>query len=267
MTPWKDRPILILDTETTGIDPETARIWEIATLQARLGSRPSDAGTIVNPGVEIPAEVIKLCGLTPMDLAEVVAARPFADIAPALQCGFEQQVVAGYNLLAYDWPLLTAEFAGCGQVPPRPQALLDALVMIRRLRSLRFRALGDAFRALCPDADMGTAHRAAGDCRMTWGVLQALMPELPDDLDELVELQAQWKAERDADFARYGYWLSTDPQSGELVLACGKHCGQRLGQVDPGYLAWALVKSPTWDAPLPAATAEAFRSEIRRRSS
>lgn len=264
MAKWKDQEITIIDTETTGLDPETARIWEIATLTARGNEKIEESSCLVNPGIEIPNEIVQLCRLNPYDIAEI-------KVSPSLESfnfldEADGDIIAGYNLMAYDWPVLTAEFKRIDQKKPRIGALLDVLVMVRRLRAFRFRALGEVFASLCPGKNVGSAHRAAADCRMSWEILQILLPELPDDLDVMILEQAKWRFDRESDFKKYGYWLQTDPKTGALVMNCGKHCGIRLDRVRRDYLSWVLEKSPSWDKPLPAETEAAFRKVLGKQN-
>lgn len=271
MITWKDRTILILDTETTGLDPETSRVWEVGLLMVNGTRELAAESIIVNPGEPIPAEIVELCKLTARDVAVIGAARTFDDSAwePLHRAMLTTGIVAGYNLLEYDWPLLFAEFRRCfGKMPGVDR--LDPLVWVRELCNLRHRGLAEACAAIAGAdplwaGNQGDAHRALGDCRMTWAILRALAPKMPEDLVDCIELQHRWKVRQDYDFQRYGYWLST-AKDGSLVMACGKHFGVRLEDVDRGYLSWALRKSPEWDEPLPGAVQTVFRAMVRRAS-
>jgi len=238
---WLHLPWSVIDTETTGVDPATARIWEIAILFVGGERDHQRTRTYVNPGEEIPREVQDLCHLGAKDLAAIRSAPPFRDVLGRLQ-GHLLGLIVGYNVLDYDWPLLRAEAerAGGHLDPAEDLPIIDPLVFARRLLfRLRSRRLDDVARHLGVTVD-GRAHRALADCHMAEGVLRALAPMLPTDFIELREVQAAWKAGQDADRQLYGYWLARDPEGGTLTMACGKHCGIALGQVDPGYLRWAV---------------------------
>ena len=56
-----------IDLETTGVDPERDRIIEIGAVRFGEGEEGS-FHTLVNPGVEIPPEVVALTGITPKEL-------------------------------------------------------------------------------------------------------------------------------------------------------------------------------------------------------
>ena len=61
---WSDGRLLAFDTETTGTDPETARIVSAACLWRGGASEAADEEWLVNPGVPIPAEATAIHGIT-----------------------------------------------------------------------------------------------------------------------------------------------------------------------------------------------------------
>ena len=61
---WLLRPLIALDTETTGTDPETARIVQICVGISTAPGEWSPLTTLVNPGVPILAAVTAVHGIT-----------------------------------------------------------------------------------------------------------------------------------------------------------------------------------------------------------
>ena len=59
---WHEGPLAGFDTETTGTDPETARIVTAAVIVH--GPEPVDARWLVNPGIDIPAEATAVHGIS-----------------------------------------------------------------------------------------------------------------------------------------------------------------------------------------------------------
>lgn len=112
----RDCRSLTLDLETTGRDHATARIWQIAMSPA------FPEALLVNPGCEIPADVVDLCGLTPDKLRDVASAPEFSTVAKYVSCALEEvDIVVTYNGLRYDEPCLRRhlEDAGAsGGMPP-----------------------------------------------------------------------------------------------------------------------------------------------------
>jgi len=258
---WAEQTLIALDLETTGVDPATARIWEIGAADRHGVTRQ----ILVNPEVEIPAEVATMCGLTPADLESIYWDKPlFRAVSDDLCRMIAGRIVVGYNILSYDWPLLEAEFRRQGRsIEGDCRYIIDVLVWVRylhpRLPSHKLAEVATHF-----GVDGGTAHRAVADCMMTLGILARLAPSIPEDLDELLELQATLKEEQDHDYASYAHWLAKDrtPEGrGRLFLACGKYRGTYLTDADPGFLRWAMNKV----SDLPAAVIQAFRERVEGR--
>jgi DNA polymerase-3 subunit epsilon len=62
---WCDGPIIGFDTETTGVDPETARLVSAAiVLDDIAGKRRWELEYLINPGVEIPLEATSVHGIS-----------------------------------------------------------------------------------------------------------------------------------------------------------------------------------------------------------
>src|SRR5688572_11868137 len=83
-TPLIALDAVVLDTETTGLDPERARVVEMAAL-AVSGGRIEEARafrSLVRPGVAIPPDATAIHGI---DDSAVLSAPVFADVWPQLQ--------------------------------------------------------------------------------------------------------------------------------------------------------------------------------------
>lgn len=267
---WNDWPLAIADTETTGVDTETARIWEIAIRYD--GASPAagqSVSVLVNPGCEIPEVVVEKCHLTKEDLRAIADAAPFSEVAGRLLERLDGHVVVGHNIMAYDLPLIRKELERAGAAPegPWPARFIDSVVWARHVLA-RIRCkhkLEDLapFMGYAPDAH---AHRAATDCWMTGAVLWELAGRIPDDLDVIQAEQERLLPLQREDFDRYGWWLQHDRAvEGEpLVIRAGKHIGTPLDLVRPSYLRWLLNAAKTWDPPLTPATEAAFRDVLER---
>src|SRR5262245_57123136 len=88
---------LVLDTETTGLDPAVARIVEIGAI-ALAGGRAQPADTLhalVRPGSPIPPAATAIHGI---DDAKIADAPTFAAVWPKLRERIGASVVVGHNL-------------------------------------------------------------------------------------------------------------------------------------------------------------------------
>ena len=103
-------PLAIVDVETTGSDPATDRITEIAVLQADGIALTAQWSTLVNPGRPMPAPIQSLTGITQ---AMVDAAPRFADIAEEVYERLAGRVFVAHNA-RFDYGFLRREFERAG---------------------------------------------------------------------------------------------------------------------------------------------------------
>lgn len=257
---WADDPIYVIDTETTGVDPETARVWELGLVVGTVaGGVRESASFRINPGCPVPKEIVNLCRLSAADLDEIGASPSWET---ARTWFVPDAIVAAYNGFHYDFPLIQAENRRIGRPDPFAGArLLDPLVLLREMfpdwQSCR---LAVATKRLVQGIDVSGAHGALADCLMTFKIIQALVPDLPDDWSDLESYQTAARSAQEADRAEFGGWLRRI--DGRLRLGQGKYCGMILDRVDPGYLIWILKNESSWDKPLTAATRTAFREAL-----
>lgn len=107
----------VLDTETTGLDPNTgARMLEIAIVRIEPGTlEVSDTfTTLVNPGVPIPPETTEIHRITQ---GEIDGAPSFAEVAPAISARLQGCLVVGHNV-AFDLKFVSAEYHHAGLTMP-----------------------------------------------------------------------------------------------------------------------------------------------------
>jgi DNA polymerase III epsilon subunit family exonuclease len=109
---------VVVDVETTGLDPRKDRIVSIACLRgsiaelATTGSTRLDQFTArLNPGIPIPREATRVHGIKDRDIA---AEDTFADIAIQLRQFIAELPLIGHNV-SYDKAFLSNEFKRAGQ--------------------------------------------------------------------------------------------------------------------------------------------------------
>src|SRR5262245_34987734 len=88
------RPLVVFDLETTGLDPCTDRVVEVALLKVSPSARPLRDCLALNPGRPIPPEATAVHGLTD---AHVAGCPPFAAVAPYLWHVCADADLAGFN--------------------------------------------------------------------------------------------------------------------------------------------------------------------------
>lgn len=175
-TPLADLPVLVLDLETTGLDP--ARDHVVAVGAVRLhGARLYRSATIdrlVRPPVAIPPRSTAVHGVTDAMVADAAAfAEVFQDLRPLL----DGTVVVGHHV-TFDLAVLERECARAGidwQRPPVLDTLLLAGALEPDREDLRLEALAAAY-----GVDVHGRHTALGDVLVTAQVFLRMLPLLAD---------------------------------------------------------------------------------------
>jgi DNA polymerase III subunit epsilon len=159
-----DLPLVAIDTETTGRDPTTDRVVEVACVRWERGQVTDRKSWLVNPGRPIPKEAFDVHGISD----EAVKDAPgFDGILTELLDALKGAIPLAYNA-EFDRKQLTAELGRLAAPASPPPAFqknvewLDPLVWARELQKLeKSRALGDVAARL--GIELNQAHRATDD--------------------------------------------------------------------------------------------------------
>jgi len=233
------RSLASLDLETTGTDPATSRVVEVGIVKQHIDGRTDTLCWVVNPGVPIPFDATRIHGFADV---HVEYAPPFADVAERIADALAGCDLVGFNLRAFDIPLLRAEFARCGVAWPCEDAhVIDAFVIYRERER---RDLPAAARFYCGREHVG-AHGAVADARAALDVAFAQVARYPDlaGLD-VAALDA-------ASGGRQPTWATADGKvrwgvDGRAVWGFGKLAGKPVAS-DRGFAAWVLRNDFTAD--------------------
>ncbi len=162
---------VVLDTETTGLDPEDGhRIVEIACIEL-LNHVPTGRSfhRYVNPEREIPDDAFAVHGLS----TEFLAQHPvFAAIAPDLLDFLGGDRIVAHNA-EFDVKFVNAELRRLGRDPLRG-AVEDTLVLARR----RFPGAQASLDALCRRFNIDLAAREKHSAKLDCELLAAVYLEL-----------------------------------------------------------------------------------------
>lgn len=229
-----DRPVVVFDTETTGVNSRTDRIVEIACLKIHPDGRREDWVRRLNPGMPIPAASSAIHGIRDED---VKGSPTFREIARELTDFLQGCDLAGYNITGFDLPVLRVEFLRAG-VPfeMAGRRLLDAqrIFFVREPRHL-----AAAARFYCQSGHEG-AHGALADAEMTLRVLEGQLDRYPDMPRSVPELHELFCAGLDQDLDPEGRFRMV---RGEPTVNFGKNRGKSLRDIsrqEPGFLRWIL---------------------------
>lgn len=120
--PWSYRTVTVVDTETTGIEPDS-KIVEVGILRMRFGKIVERWSSLVNPGIPIPVEATAVHGITNADVAN---APTMEQLLPEVNRRINDGVaLIGYNIYHADQGWL--EQAGVKITIP----VIDTLVAVR----------------------------------------------------------------------------------------------------------------------------------------
>lgn len=204
--PWWERALVGFDTETTGPDPETARIVT-ACVAVHDPQHPTDTSRVwdwlVNPGVEIPAEATAVHGIT----TERAAAE---GVDPAVAVRAIITVLLGFGLpivafnAAYDFTVLDREARRYGLEPLVPDVVVDPFVLDKQLD--RYRRGKRTLTAACEHygVELTNAHDATADALAAVGLVRAMGQRAPfPQAARLHAGQVAWRAEQCASLATY----------------------------------------------------------------
>lgn len=226
---WNDLEVAAIDVETTGFDFDEDRIIEIGIVRFRGGEVIDTWGSLVNPQREIPGAVVTLTGI---DQKKVADAPLFSAIADEVGRKLADAAICAYNL-SFDQSFVTNALARCGLEWPAKAPTLDPLIFARQIHEDEgSKKLGDVAARL--GIDLANAHRATDDARAAGQVLYAFAGQLPERLQDLLLLQAQWEAQQET--ARSAWRRGRADEGVSAVRNNMNMLGIQTTGLGPGYL-------------------------------
>jgi DNA polymerase III subunit epsilon len=164
---------IVLDTETTGLDPATGdRVIEIAAIElSNLVPTGREWHTLLDPERDVPEESTRVHGFT----AEMLRGQPkFADKAEELLLFLGDAPIIAHNA-PFDFGFLDAELRRAGRRGLDRARMVDSLAIAKK----RFLGMPNSLDALCRrlgvDNSMRTSHNALLDVRLLAQVYLELM--------------------------------------------------------------------------------------------
>lgn len=176
-TPLISLDAIVLDTETTGLDPRKSRVIEAAALRIAGGQIETKGAfqSYVNPREVIPAFSTAVHGI---DNEKVADAPIFGSMWPKLSGYIGDAVVVGHSL-GFDLAILQQECRRAGIVWQVPRSL-DTEHLVQLIDPRRG---GNSLEELAAwlGVTVEKRHSALGDVITTAHVFQAMLPKLRDN--------------------------------------------------------------------------------------
>lgn len=226
------KDIIFFDIETTGLNVDSDRIVELAAIKYTADEgmmvKHETIDLLLNPEIQISTEASAIHGFTNEGLKDKPT---FKDYSTMLFCFFSKNnpIIAGFNHVAFDIPLLVNEFARAG-LEFQGTHFVDILNIFKIKER---RTLEDTYRFYLK-SDMEYAHNALADTTATIEVFlkQIEIYNLGETIDDL---QAASGLEGLVDFAGK---LKKDGD--DIVYNFGKNAGKKVLDY-PDYAKWMLA--------------------------
>ena len=223
------KPLVIFDLETTGLDIVKDRIIQISYIKIYPDGSEVRGNELVNPEKPIPNEVAQLTGITNDDVKDKPT---FKQLAAKMSEVFTGADIAGFNSNHFDVPLLAEEFLRAGiDFDFSKCKLIDVQTIFHKMER---RNLAAAYKFYCGRKmeDDFEAHRADQDTEATYRVLMGELdryteekqrelgedPEgrvLANDMDCLAQFS---KTNNNVDFAGRIVWGEAKDAKGNTIL-------------------------------------------------
>ncbi len=227
-----NKPLAVIDLETTGVNIGIDRILEIAVVKMLPDGTRNVKRKLINPGIPIPPSSSEIHGITD----EMVKDAPtFKQVAQEFKQFLDNCDMAGYNSNRFDIPLLMEEFMRSEvEFDLRGRRLLDVQNIFHQMEQ---RTLSAAYKFYCSKT-LENAHSAEADAIATAEILEAQLshyPILGNSIDSILKVIGE---EEIVDFARRMVM-----EKGVEVFNFGKYKGRSVAEVlksEPQYYNWMM---------------------------
>jgi DNA polymerase-3 subunit epsilon len=226
------KPLAIIDLETTGISLSNDRIVELAIVRLSPDGTRQVKRRLINPEMPIPKQASDVHGITD-DM--VKDAPTFKQLANEIKQYLDNCDLGGYNSNRFDIPLLMEELLRAGmELDMKGRRLVDVQKIFHMMEQ---RTLSAAYKFYC-DKVLEGAHGAEVDAVATLEVLEAQVeryPQLGNTVESIIKCIGD---DQIVDFARRFVM-----DNGVEVFNFGKYKGKPVADVlklEPQYYDWMM---------------------------
>lgn len=228
-----NKPLVVFDLETTGINTSKDRIVELYMIKVQTDGSRTDLFQRFNPGIPIPPEITAIHGISDLDVKDEPS---FESKAHELNAFLQNCDFAGFNSNKFDFPMLVEEFYRAGiDFEVSKRKFIDAQKIFHVMEP---RNLSAAYKFYC-QKELDNAHSAKADTEATWEIIQSQL-ERYQELEPNIEFLHKFSGQSNlVDLA--GRLIYNDKQ--EVIFNFGKHRGKKVSEVfrtDLGYYDWMM---------------------------
>ncbi len=241
-----NKPLIILDIETTGLNLVKDRIVEYCFYKVHPNGQKEIRTQLINPCMPIPKEVSEIHGIYDKDVKDKPT---FKEIAKDLYSFIGQSDLGGYNSNKFDIPFIIEEFLKAGiDFQMKGRRLIDVQNIFHKMEPRHLRA---AYKFYCGKT-LDNAHTAEADTVATYNILLAQIEKYMEvtytDNDGNVshpiknDIQALHDFSYNARHADLVGHIAYD-NNGKEVFNFGKHKGRSVEAVinkEPSYYDWIM---------------------------
>lgn len=182
-----ERPIITVDTESTGLDTNKDRIIQIAAIKRYPDGRKEEKEYLINPTIPISPEASEVHGIYDKD---VVDKPTFKQLANAMREWFYGCDISGFNTDRFDCNILIAEMEREGlSFLDWDCFFVDTMKVYREFYPNTQEAIYERFFG----EKLDNAHNALADCRASDRILEKLIKDnfendpTPEEIDLLLQ--------------------------------------------------------------------------------
>lgn len=165
---------VVIDLETTGLDPQSDRVVSIAMIRSCFADLKRNPGmmeaktmdALVHPKRRIPPGASRVNGITDGDVADKP---PFAEIASLLRDFIGEHPIIAHNV-SFDRKFLNAEFRRAGVKTLARNRSFCTMRKFQELNPGRKKSLDDVANRMGVKGRAGPRHGAIEDARITWEI-------------------------------------------------------------------------------------------------
>ena len=172
-----NKPIVIFDIETTGLDIINDQIIDISLIKIDLDSSEKLKQYKIKPAIKISKESTEIHGISDKDVENC---KPFQFYSKDIFDFIKGCDLGGFNILKFDLPILIEEFMRCNiELKLENIKIIDAL---RLYHLMEKRNLSSAYKFYC-NKILENAHDSYADTKATVEIIKKLVKDGYDQTD------------------------------------------------------------------------------------